>query len=1087
MWYELFKFEVTYRRTKPETYLFFLFLFAFSVFGVDFVFQGVELGLVKKNAPIVIGKVMGATTGIFMILTSMIMGMPMIRDDQHQIAPFFYTCPVGKLDLLLGRFLGSFLVLFLIFCAVPLGMMVGELLPWRFDSEMLPFRFVNYIIPFLTVVLPILFFGAALFFVTGTLSKKLMVVYTQGIVLFVVFMLTKAITDEYLQAVLDPFSLTTITQFSKEWTVAEKNSLQLTFSGILMVNKIFWIGIGFLALGFGYFRFNFSTTLKSGKSGKSKTSVAPTDKILDINLPSATLRYDWRSQVIQYVRMSIFYTKYLLRETSFWAIVFCAVLIIIVNSINLGTVHGVDSYPTTYFIVAELQELSLYFFIIILLFYSGELYGKEQEVGLHLLHDATPVSGLVTLSSKMTGLIGIYLLLMMAMTLSGIVFQLTAGYYHVDLPVYFSGFFLEILPFLVINTFVAFFIQSLVNNKFLGILFTLTFFILMIVLKVLGIANVLFDFSGGVLPPYSEMNGYGHFLAPYLWAKFYWILFGILLLMLASLISGRGVDVHLKHRLSAASSNISQKTQIVASCISVLFLLVGCYLFYQTNVLNKVWTAKEARIYRANYEKAVKQFEYFPQPKIVAANLHLELYPDHRSYDLVGEYTLKNEEQSPIRQIHIQKLIEADITLDSLSFSRPTTIDNRFQEFEYFIYELSVPLKSGDSLLMHFKQTLRPKGFNADGIVNSVLYNGTFLRNNEFPTLGYNKKYELKEDSDRKIYALPPSPSKAALDDSHALRLPRSGSDSHGLRTNITIGTNSDQTAVTSGKLIKKWENNNRNYFEYASTEPIINFYSILSGRYELFQDQWLPQKPSDHSPVDLEIYYHPRHTYNLERMMAGMKASLTYYTTNFSPYPYQQLRIVEFPRYQDFAQSFPNTIPFSESIGFMLDIDDSTDIDMTFFVTAHEVAHQWWGIQLESANVKGQNFVLETLAQYSALMVFKNHFSQKKVDQLIAHNQDLYKKGKAKAKQEEVPLHMVENEEYIYYNKGLLYMYNLQKEIGEANVNSALKAFLKDWNNRNGQLKSKTDRYPTSEDLNSYFERYKTNMIRADGTQMHR
>jgi ABC-2 type transport system permease protein len=1069
MWYEIFKFELKYRLRRPETYLFFFFLLVFSVFGVDFILQGVEIGLVKKNAPLVIGKTMGAITGIFMILASMIMGMPMIRDDQYQITPLIYTTPIKKSDLLIGRFLGSFLILIIIFCGIPLGMMMGEFLPWHLDTEMLPFSFTTYFTIFPSIVLPTLFFGAALFFVTGTLSRKLLVVYTQGIILFVVFLLTKAITNDYLQAVLDPFSLTTITQLSKDWTVAEKNALLLPFSGILMVNKMFWIGLGILVMWIGYFRFNFSTPRESRKSSRSKVNFEPINKILDIDLPNATPQYGWQSKVIQFFTMSIFYSKSLLKETSFWAIVICGVIIIIVNSISLGTVYGVDSYPTTYFIVEELQEQSLYFFIIILLFYSGELYWKEHSVGLNLMSDVTPISSFVSLSSKMTALIGAYIILMLSLILSGIAFQMMKGYYHFDLPVYFSGFFIEILPFLVVYTFAAFFIQSLVNSKFLGILVTLIFFIVMIALDSLGFNHVLFNFGGGALKAYSEMNGYGHFMTPYLWTKFYWVIFGTLALIIASLISGRGVDVKMIHRLKKVRSRLSKKTKIFASFILLLFMLVGSYVFYQTNVLNEVWTAEEAQSYRADYEKTLKQFEYQPQLKITAANLQVELYPDERSYDLVGKYTLKNEEASPISEIHIQKLIESDITLDSVSFSAPVTIDSQYQAFEYIIYKLSTPLKSGDSLIMHFEQVLRPKGFNTSGAVSSVLHNGTFIRNNEFPTLGYNKKYELGDESERKIYALAPRPIKAEIDDINELQVARSGSDSYGVRTNIIIGTNIDQTAVTSGNLIRTWEKENRNYFEYHSNGPMINFYAILSGRYELRQDQWHPKNQADQAPVDLEIYYHPRHTYNLDRMMNGMKASLAYYSSNFSPYPDQQLRIVEFPRYEDFAQSFPNTIPFSESIGFLLDIDDSTDVDMTFFVTAHEVAHQWWGLQVETANVKGRSFVLETLSQYSALMVFKNQFSQVKVDKLIAHQQDLYDKGKGKAKIEEVPLYLVGNEEYIYYNKGIIAMYNLQKYIGEDKVNQALRSFIKDWNNRNGEIKCKTDRYATSEDLISY------------------
>jgi len=46
--------------------------------------------------------------------------------------------------------------------------------------------------------------------------------------------------------------------------------------------------------------------------------------------------------------------------------------------------------------------------------------------------------------------------------------------------------------------------------------------------------------------------------------------------------------------------------------------------------------------------------------------------------------------------------------------------------------------------------------------------------------------------------------------------------------------------------------------------------------------------------------------------------------------------RILEFPCYRSFAQSFPNTVPFAEGIGFIERMEKPTDIDFTYFVTAH-------------------------------------------------------------------------------------------------------------------------------------------------------
>lgn len=145
MLYEFFLFEIKYRLKRPETYFFFLLLFLFSVVGVEFVFQGIDLGLVKKNSPLVIAKSMGAITGLSMIIASMVMGVPVLRDFQYDVNSLIYVNPISKKDYLLGRFLGSFVVLLFIFSALLWGMMAGEFMPWNDPNEFLPFHFINYL------------------------------------------------------------------------------------------------------------------------------------------------------------------------------------------------------------------------------------------------------------------------------------------------------------------------------------------------------------------------------------------------------------------------------------------------------------------------------------------------------------------------------------------------------------------------------------------------------------------------------------------------------------------------------------------------------------------------------------------------------------------------------------------------------------------------------------------------------------------------------------------------------------------------------------------------------------------------------
>jgi aminopeptidase N len=196
---------------------------------------------------------------------------------------------------------------------------------------------------------------------------------------------------------------------------------------------------------------------------------------------------------------------------------------------------------------------------------------------------------------------------------------------------------------------------------------------------------------------------------------------------------------------------------------------------------------------------------------------------------------------------------------------------------------------------------------------------------------------------------------------------------------------------------------------------------------------------------VAIEIDYQPGHEFDLDRMVRGIKRSLDYYTTKFGPYQHHQVRIVEFPRYERFAQSFPNTIPYSESIGFIARVDDAKpdDIDYPFYITAHEVAHQWWGHQMMSAKVQGATLLSETMSQYSALMVMKHEYGPYKMKKFLRYELDRYLHGRSTAKRAEMPLVKVEDQTYIHYAKGSLVMYALQDYIGEDVLDAALAKFI--------------------------------------------
>ena len=91
--------------------------------------------------------------------------------------------------------------------------------------------------------------------------------------------------------------------------------------------------------------------------------------------------------------------------------------------------------------------------------------------------------------------------------------------------------------------------------------------------------------------------------------------------------------------------------------------------------------------------------------------------------------------------------------------------------------------------------------------------------------------------------------------------------------------------------------------------------------------------------------------------MMDGMKAGLEFCNDNFSPYQFNQLKIVEFAQTGGVsAHGFPGVLPSGEGAGFTADLDGHKHegVDWAFGTAVHEVAHQWWGHQVREASAKG-------------------------------------------------------------------------------------------------------------------------------------
>ncbi|HKP30207.1 MAG TPA: M1 family aminopeptidase, partial [Gemmatimonadales bacterium] len=378
------------------------------------------------------------------------------------------------------------------------------------------------------------------------------------------------------------------------------------------------------------------------------------------------------------------------------------------------------------------------------------------------------------------------------------------------------------------------------------------------------------------------------------------------------------------------------------------------------------------------------------------------------------------------------------IRLDTLAFDRATIQVLDDSAVGTRILRFQPALAPGDTTRLRYRGRWEQHGFRNNGPETVVVDDGTFVNSEYYPVLGYQDGGEITSESDRKKEKLPPRERMPSIDDESARADTYLNTGADWIDFEATVSTAPDQIAIAPGYLQKEYEENGRRVFEYKMDRPIHNFFSFLSARYTVMRDTF--------RGIDLEIYYHKGHEYNLGRMMESMKATLAYLGDHVSPYQYRQVRILEFPRYSTFAQAFPNTVPYSENIGFILRASDKDDdLDMPFFVTAHEVAHQWWGHQVTGANVQGSTVFSEGLAEYSALTVMEKRYGQAHIQKFLAQELDRYLTGRTNETKREMPLMLVENQPYIHYNKGSLVLYALRDYIGEDSMNAALSRFVRD------------------------------------------
>lgn len=988
-----------------------------------------------------------------------------VRDSNYRMESLILTTPIKKGNYLGTRFIAAFIITLLAFSSYLLGMSLGTFVPGLSPFAIGAFRPEAYLVSYLLFTVPNLFVVSAIAFALASKTRSMVITYAGAIILIMFYLAslmmigTEVINFEQysLWSLLDPFGSHALHEATLTWTVEQSNTLMPALSSTLIWNRLVWIGLSLVTIAWSYASYGMKL-LGAGKQGgggageQGSSGGSPRRRKTQGNVHQGRGAGEQRGRghspissiqhnpIKQWLHRSWFETQTILQGKAFIILTLFGLGNLIMTALGTRTYHY--SYPSTDILIRAANIYLEFILFAIIVVYAAELIWRDRNLRLQEVIDATPVSNGVLMLSKLTALfvmITINLLLAMAVMVA---YQAAKGYYDFEFPLYFKMLFVEHAPYFYLTAVLALFAQVITRQKYAGMGLAIAISLSKIPLDALRWYHNLYRINATNDIEYSPMNGYGRLLTGHLCYVLYWSFFAGILMTIAYIIWLRGTDSSNFRQHWARSWQVADsKIKTMLATLVVMFAGVGAWIFYNTNILNVYQPIGTQEISSA-IERNFKRYENLPMPVVTNTKVDIKLYPEEGYFMANGEYTLKNNTNSSITEIHLLTLI--NLKLDKVNYPG-ATLRAAYPDWGYYIYDLATPLKPGESQTMQFvTSTAKPRGFRnqVDGddvymiYPNEVVGNGTNLYSPFIlPYIGYTKMAEHKKAWLRHKLGLPPLETRVLAHD-NPKGLSKGFSFNHlgWGNTNVTVSTSKEQIPVSTGKLIRRWTENNRPYAHYQSTTPDKGKFTIFSADYEIHKN--------NNYPVPIEIYYHPNHEYNVKLMAETAGQALEFYEKTFGKYPFEQIRIVECAYYDEQLFYEAGTIGIPEFLVWKNQPQGQGKENVIYWVS-YLLAKSWWEDQIMAADVAGSLTISEALSSYASLLYQRSRTSQEEQRFAKKIQMKYFFRQLSKIDFQEPALNDVYKEVPIARDKGGMILEQIEDLIGQENLIGAIKEFL--------------------------------------------
>jgi ABC-2 type transport system permease protein len=420
----LVKFEINYFKTSPIGYINFLLFFILALIAVAIPNQEAKLMHSHTgNNPIFqlyeLSNILGLTS-LFTI--SAIIDAAIHRDLNTNKVDLISTAKIHKFDYLFSRFVGPFLVNCVVLLGIPLGLLVGQLIPSLRENGIDGISLKNYFNTYFFIILPNVFIVSSFLFMRRIFLRRIPSLFLNGLLFFVIILWINGLLSKFpgikFLGLLNPIGIGLVKIQLENRTFIYQNFASNYFSNELLFNRFIWIFLAFIFLLITYHFFSFRSFFESEKKQVKSVSKIKFDQT---PMPFSSKNFKI-SQTKIFTMAHIFYLE-IIQKISFITPSFLAVILFF-NLVQNNTIFAQNRFfLSASFFINVIIGYSCFFLIISIILFLVNFFKKGKDFKHDLLEYSLPVSPSSMILAKYLGMIYLFLINLAFCILASILLQ----------------------------------------------------------------------------------------------------------------------------------------------------------------------------------------------------------------------------------------------------------------------------------------------------------------------------------------------------------------------------------------------------------------------------------------------------------------------------------------------------------------------------------------------------------------------------------------------------------------------------------------------------------------------------------------